>query len=92
MKVINKQVNKDLKNLINWLNTNKICLNVTKSEVALFRSAKNQLDLDLKLKLNRKRLYQTNSVKHLGVKIHEHLAWKTHINGISATAKQCFLI
>ena len=37
----------------------------------------------LKLKLNGKRLYPTNSVKYLGVKIDEHLTWKPHIDGIS---------
>ena len=33
-----------------WLNANRICLNVSKTEVFLFESAKKQLDLDLKLK------------------------------------------
>ena len=69
IKVINKQVNKDSKTLSNWLNVNKICLNVSKTEVVLFRSAKKQLNFGLKLKLNGKRLYPTNSVKYLGVKI-----------------------
>ena len=40
IKVINKQVNNDLKTLSNWLNENKICLNVSKTELVLFRSAK----------------------------------------------------
>ena len=75
IKVINKQVNKDLKTLSNWLNANKICLSVSKAELVLFRSAKKtknkkkkQLDFGLKLKLNEKRLNPTNSVKYLGVK------------------------
>ena len=84
IKVINKQVNKDLKTLSNWLNANKICLNVSKTEIVLFRSAKKQLDFSLKLKLNGKKLYTTNSVKYLGVKIDKHLTWKPHIDGISA--------
>ena len=44
---------------------------------------KKQLDFGLKLKLNGKRLYPTNSVKYLGVKIDEHLTWKPQIDGIS---------
>ena len=83
IKVINKQVNKDLKTLSNWLNANKICLNVSKIELVLFRSAKKQLEFGLKLKLNGERLYPTNSVKYLGIKIDEHLTWKPHIDGIS---------
>ena len=83
IKVINKQVKKDLKTLSNWLNANKICLNVSKTELFLFRSAKKQLDFGLKLRLNGKRLYPTNSVKYLGVKIDEHWTWKSQIDGIS---------
>ena len=33
VKRMNKQVNQDLKNLTNWLNTNNICLNISKTEV-----------------------------------------------------------
>ena len=39
-KRINKQVNQDLKNLANWTNANKICLNVSKTEVFLFKSSR----------------------------------------------------
>ena len=37
VKEINKSVNKDLKNLYNWLNAHKISLNVTKTEAVIFR-------------------------------------------------------
>ena len=33
VKRMNKQVNQDLKNVTNWLDANKICLNVSKTEV-----------------------------------------------------------
>ena len=39
-----------------------------------------QIDCGLKLKLNGKRLYPTNSVKYLGVKIDENLSWKQDID------------
>ena len=84
VKFINKQVHKDLKTLSNWLNENKISLNVSKTEVVLYKSSKKQLDFGLKLKLQRKRLYSTNSVKYLGVKTDEHLTCKPHIDGIPA--------
>ena len=83
-KVVNKQVNKGLNDLSNWLNSNRTCLIISKTKVVLFKSTKKQLHLDLKLKLNRKRLYPTNSEKYLGVKIDEHLTWIPHIDGISA--------
>ena len=70
--------------LSNWLNANKTCLNVNKTEVVLFKSGKKKLNFGLKLKLNAKRSYSTNSVKYIGVKIDEHLTWKPHIDEISA--------
>ena len=38
VKKMNKQVNFNMINLNNWLNANKICLNVDKTEVVLFKS------------------------------------------------------
>ena len=80
VKYINKQVNCDLKNLLNWLKANKISLNVGKTELVLFTSSKKQLDCDLKIKLNGKRLYETDSVKYLGDK---KLTWKQQINHVA---------
>ena len=80
---MNKQVNQDLKNLTNWLNANKICLNVSKTEVVLFKSSRKLTDVPLKLKLNGKRLYPTNSVKYLGINIDENLTWKQQISDIA---------
>ena len=68
-------LNKDLKNLTNWLNANKISLNVDKTEVILFKPMKKPLDCQLKLILNGKRFYQTSSVKYLGIKIDQYLNW-----------------
>ena len=83
VKSINKQVNYDLKNLSNWLKANKISLNVGKTELVLFTSSKKQLDCDLKFKLNRERLYETDSVKYLGIQIDKRLSWKQQINHVA---------
>ena len=58
---MNKQVNQDMKSLTNWLNANKICLNVSKTEDVLFKSSTKLTDVPLKLKLNGKRLYSTET-------------------------------
>ena len=56
VKSINKQVKYDfIKNLSNWLKTNKISLNVGKTELVLFTSLKKQRNCDLKIKLNGKK-------------------------------------
>ena len=82
IKKLNKAVNSDLRNLTNWLNANKISLNVSKTELILFKPKMKKLDFDLKLRLNGKRIYPTKSVKYLGIKIDENLTWIDHINHI----------
>ena len=83
VKYINKQVNHCLKNLVNQFKANKIHLNVDKAELALFTSPKKQLDNDLKIKLNGKRLYEADSTKYLGIQIGKRLAWKQQVNDVA---------
>ena len=79
----NKLVNVDLKNLVNWLNSDKISLNVKKTEMVIFKSKLKKFEGDLKIKLCGKRLHPTESVKYLGVKIDTNLSWQYHINDLS---------
>ena len=83
IKKLNKLVNYDLKNLLYWLNANKISLNVKKTELVVFKSKRKQFDDEIKLKLSHKRLFPTDSVKYLGVKIDGNLSWKSHIDYLS---------
>ena len=80
VKSITKQINYDVKNLSNWSKANKILLNIGKAELVHFTSSKKQLDCDLKIKLNGKRLYKTDSVKYLWIQIAKRLTWKQQIN------------
>ena len=74
IKKLNELVNADLKRLVNWLNANKISLNVKKTEMVIFKSNQKKLEGDLKIKLSGKILYPTESVKYLGVKIDTKLS------------------
>ena len=51
--------------------------------MVIFKSKKNKFEGDLKIKLSGKRLYPTESVKYLGVKIDTNLSWQYHVNDIS---------
>ena len=65
-----------MKNLTNWLNANKILLNIKKAELVIFKHKNKKLKCPIKIKLSRKRLYPSKSVKYLGLKIDENLNWK----------------
>ena len=53
-----------MKNLTDWLNVNTISLNMEKTELVIFKHERKKLDSEVKIKLNRKRLYHTDSVKY----------------------------
>ena len=80
---LNKYINLDMKNLTDWLNANKISLNVKKTELVIFKHKKKKLECPIRIKLSRKRLYPSNSIRYLGVKIDENLNWKDHIHDIA---------
>ena len=71
---LNKLVNADLAHLANWLNANKISLSLKETELVIFKSKQKKFEGDLKIKLCGKRLYPTEIVKYLGVKIDTNLS------------------
>ena len=82
LKQLKKLLNIDLKNLTKWLNANKILLNVSKTELIIFKPKRKPLDFSMKIKLNGKILYLTDSVRYLGIKIDSKLNWKSHVNAM----------
>ena len=69
-----------MKNLSNWLNANKISLNVKKRETIICKSRRKKYEGVIKLILDKWRLYPSNNIKYLGFKIDENLNWKHHVN------------
>ena len=92
IKNFDKLVNCDLKNMIYWLNANKISLNVKKTELVVFKSKRKQFDGEIKLKLSRKRLFPTDSVKYVGGKIDGNLSWKSHIDYLSVQLSRVYAL
>ena len=72
-----------MKQLNNWLSANKISLNVEKTELVIFKSPRKVLSDEIKIKLTRKRLYPSNSVKYLGLRIDKFLHWHDQVNNIA---------
>ena len=88
---LNKYINFDMKNLTDWLNANKISLNVKKTELVIFKHKKKKLECRIRIKLSRKRLYPSNSIRYLGVKIDENLNWKDHIHDIATKLNRAII-
>ena len=71
--------------LTDWLNANKIWLNVKKSELAIFKHKDKKTKYPIKIKLSEKRLYPSKSVKYFGVEIDKNLNWKDQTHVIATT-------
>ena len=50
--------------------------------MVIFKSKQKKFESDLKIKLCGKRLYPTEIVKYLGVKIDANLSWQYHVNDL----------
>ena len=83
LKQLKKRLNYDLRNLCNWLKSNKISLNASKTKLIIFRHPNKNINYDLKVKIDGKKLLPSKYVKYLGVLIDQHLSWSNHIDKIA---------
>lgn len=63
---------KMLNKLINY-DANEIILNIAKTELFILKSMHKKLEFEFKSKLNSKKLFPTNSVQYLGIKVDSSL-------------------
>ena len=76
----------ELANLKEWLNVNKLSLNVAKTEFMVIGSRQRLATFDghrINVFVGNDRIERVNSSKSLGLKIDENLTWKRHIDEIS---------
>ena len=75
VKSFNEQNKHDQEITANWLKTNNISLNVNKTERLLVTSPEKLFDRGLKIKLNGKRIYETDSVKSRKFNVSYNVLW-----------------
>ena len=76
-------LNRDLKLIFEWLCSNRLSLNVSKTEFIIFRPPQKTLDQRIVLKLNRTKIYESTEIKYLGLILHSQLNWNNHINELT---------
>ena len=78
-----KKVNKELANVSNWFNANKLSLNVKKAKFSFFHKSSKKDNIPLRLpnpNINGFTIGRESSIKFLGVWIDENLTWKNQIH------------
>ena len=75
IKDIQERVNLDPRFLCMWLNARKISLNFSKTKLLIFRDPRKNINFDIKIKFDGKKIIPSKSVKYLGIHIGNHLSW-----------------
>ena len=83
-KSLETNLNYDLKHLIEWLNANRLSLNVKKTKLLIFHSKYDKSNLkDIFIKIQGQPLKSSQYIKYLGVYIDDTLSWNKHINELN---------
>ena len=73
-----------MQKITTWFHTNKLSLNIKKSNFIIFLSKGKKYNTDnLKININGNEIKQVNFTKFLGIYIDEHLSWAQHIDYLS---------
>ena len=80
----NLAINSELDKIIEWLNINKLSLNVDKTKFMVFQSKRSSKNFDwIELTMNGKRIEKVSTFCFLGLTINQFLDWDDHIKVIS---------
>ena len=76
-----KETNQELTRISTWLTTNKLVLNISKTNYIIFTSKGKSYNKNVSnIKIDGNNIQQVNKTKFLGVVIEEHLNWALHIS------------
>ena len=88
---LENKVNNELININNWLHSNKLFLNYSKTNYLIFTKKKTKLKFNISI--NNHILKQQESIKYLGITIDQSLTWKPHIRKLQSTlSRNCYAL
>ena len=84
---LNKRVNDELVNINNWLKSNKLTPNYTKTKFMVILHEKNAKS-NFEVTINKVPISNCYSYKYLGIIFDDDLKWKTHFERVSKKMSQ----
>ena len=82
--------NQQLKNIDNWLTSNKLLLNIDKTNYIVFHTPHSKISENTNLQLRNTNLKRVQCIKFLVVFVHENLSWKPHMEWLLQKIKVCY--
>ena len=83
LNILMSTVNTEIEKLFTWLQSNRLSINLKKTNFILFKPRERKLTCDAVLEINKSPIDRVNEVVLLGVVLDESLSWKPHILLIS---------
>ena len=80
---LQQTVNKELRKVRNWLESNRSALNIDETNFVIFHSAGKVMCDNITIKIGKKKIHRENHARFLGVLLDSALSWKTHITELS---------
>ena len=81
--ILIKETNEELNRISTWLATNKLVLNISKTNYMIFTSKGKSYNKNVSnIKIDGNNIQQVNKTKCLGIIIEEQLNWATHISHV----------
>ena len=78
---LNNNINEELNKICDWLNVNKLALNVDKTKAMIFHMPQKKLEKPVLL-VNGTVIEYVNNFNFLGITLNNHLNWDSHINKV----------
>ena len=75
-------MNNEIIKIIDWLNINKLSLNLKKTRFIIFRKRRRNIHIDNDLVVDNENTSMSNHTKFVGVMVDSHLSYESHINHI----------
>ena len=82
LKRINKHVNRYIKLTVDWIRTNKLSLNASKTEIVLFKPRKKKITKQLNFCVSGQKNKQSSQGQYSGVILQDYLHWDAHLTNL----------
>ena len=97
-KTLESVVNEELLKVYDWLNANKLTLNIKKSNFVIFHLPQKKLNYQINIKIFEKKdnkyisLERKEYVKYLGILLDADLSWKDHISYVASKISKTIVV
>ena len=86
---ITEEMNRELLYVVEWLQANRLSLNVNKTKFMFFKPKRKKVDHNILLTMCGVSIHEVENIKFLGVILDNKLLWKDHISYICKKVSKC---